>query len=919
MSVSIKFDGGQGYQKSAVSSVVDLFEGWDDSIAQQFRDEQVESLVDHSEALIQHTFVSNGWGVNEETLLANIHKIQARQHSNATGEDSPIIPLEMRYQPSPEPPRDFSIEMETGTGKTYVYIRTAIELYLKYGLSKFVIVVPSIAIREGVLSSLNMMKEHFKSIYEGLNYQAYQYSSRNLSVLRQFATSDQLQILVMNDAAFTGDLRIINRPQDNFGQRPPLDFITGVRPVVILDEPQKLKGAKQTEAISNLNALFRLRYSATLDGTDCLLYRLTPVDAYEMKLVKQIQVLSMTAEGANHEATVVIKKVTSRAGSITATALLNKNGISTNFTLKKDDDLEAKTGSPIYKGWIVEDIHAKTEDSPAYVEFQGHGHVVEGGHSGIDTDLWQKAQVTAAVEEHFATELRLRHLNLSGVIKKTKPLTLFFIDRVANYYPSDGKLRLWFEEAYEEVLQRSTYRNLREFMPRTKEVHLGYFAKTGDTPKDSSGNTADDAMAFEWIMRDKQALLSSENPVRFIFSHSALAEGWDNPNVFVICNLQEPGSEMRKRQQIGRGLRLPVMEDGERCRVEEANLLTVIASEDFQTFAAGLQNEIEKETGVVFNGIRDARTRVELELKPNFENLPGFTELWKSISPKTRYSLEFTTEDIISEAILRLQDLGREFPIVAPRIVKTKAQVDLNSAGVQRKGFSGQEPVELATLSVQHFDVLADLSKSLPVSRSTIYEVIEKSGRENDLRINAGTFIEQVKKAIRGALAHTLSSANGIHYYKIGDAPNAAWSAEFFRSQEPPPSAYEANLVTVNKSIYKQIPVDSQIEREFAMAIDERDDVILFIKLPSWYKIATPVGYYNPDWGIVKQDAAGDKSLYLVRETKGTTNVDELFREAEQWKVTFGRRHFEALGVSYGLAKTGSDIDSEKGFTPVPS
>ena len=904
MSVEIKFDSNQAFQEEAIASVVDLFVG---------ANEGTFAVVDEGSesALFEQLLFSNRLDISREQLISNLEKVQRRKRVKSTGEVSDVIPSDLVAKIEPEEwPIDFSIEMETGTGKTYVYIRTAIELYLKYGISKFVIVVPTIAIREGVISTLGLTREHFKEMYSGIQYDSYVYDSKNVNRLRQFATSSHLQILIINIAAFNKDDNIIHKKVDALGGKAPIDFIKAVKPVIIIDEPQKLSSELAKDSIRDLNPLLRLRYSATHKELHHLVYRLSPLDAYELRLVKRIDVLSMKADLNLNVPYLELRKITSTSGSVTATLGLSKNGSIKQFTVSRNSDIELIVGSKIYEGWIVEDILAQTEYEPAKIEFSNGRILRVGSNTGIDSDLRQRAQIRSTIQDHFDTELLLKQMCDLGEIYPTKPLTLFFIDRVANYADEESKFRVWFEEEYESVSKIRKYRNLE--MPQAKDAHSGYFASTKQGLKDSKegkGNREDEE-AYDLIMRSKQKLLSFDVPVRFIFSHSALSEGWDNPNVFTICNLQDSQSDVRRRQQIGRGLRLPVMANGERCRVEEVNHLTIVATESFEEFAASLQKELRDENGIEFEGIiRNKRERVDLIPKDEFWDIPGFEDLWKRISLRTRYSLNFTTDSLVDEAVRRLKNCE---PILEIKFNVSKHMIGEISKekGIVQSRVSVKAAKSLG-IEIRFPDVLGELSSVTPLSRSTISRVILESGRLEEARKNPIQFIDQVKTSLFGALAATLKDHDGIQYQPLkGESDDAKWSMEFFKSRVS--KAYESSLEKVTKSIYDYIPVDSEIERQFARGLEAREDVDLFIKLPGWFKIDTPVGGYNPDWAIVRRDEENVKSVYLVRETKGTTNLDELFREAEVWKVVFGGEHFKAIGVDYKMVKQASDLDKDE-------
>jgi type III restriction enzyme len=910
MTVKIKFEAGLDYQIEAIDSVCSLLGGWNRNLAKAT--DSLELADENALFEVSHTLFGNEWGIDDADLLANAKQVQSRTRMNDVGERIEIVPVDshLKSNVAGESLRDFSIEMETGTGKTYVYLRTAVELNLKYGLAKFVIVVPSVAIREGVVASLNLMKQHFRDIYAGVQYDSYVYDSKNVNRLRQFAIAKHLQILVMNIQAFNKDSNVIMREADGLQGMKPIDFITSVKPIVIMDEPQKLDGPMQKLAIEGLNPLFRLRYSATHKDAHCMLYKLGPVDAYERKLVKRIEVLSMSAEEDLNTAFVHLLKVNVSSGAPTATVILNTHDSRVQKTIRKDDNLADVTGMRVYEGWLVEDIQVATDSQTAIVQF-GNGRTLEANeNTDVEKGWWQHAQIKAAITSHLETELRLKHAAQIGEIRPIKPLTL--IDQVANYDPDDGQFKVWFDDLWEEVLRENRrFRNLD--LPTTgAEVRAGYFATTKGKAKDTNGDSADDAAAYDLIMRNKEQLLSPEEPVRFIFSHSALSEGWDNPNVFTICNMQDGKSVMRRRQQIGRGLRLPVMSNGERNRNHTYNILTIIASESFEKYASALQKEIEDETGESFAGkIQPARKRKALQLKDDYRTIPGFGELWEKIAAKTRYQLQFNSEDLIDEAAKRLSDLGRTEPIRVPRIIVKRVDLDMASGKNIEAGKSGQEKYLDYARKQKMPDILGELQQIVPISRSSTVKIIEKSGRKDEARINPAKFVQQVRRSIQHALAHTLVDHQGIKYQRI-TGKDSEYSVEIFDGRLV--EAYEDNLVPVSKSIYDYVICDSNVEREFAKDLEQRPDIELFIKLPDWFKIDTPIGGYNPDWAIVRKLDNGEKKVYLVRETKGTTDVDALRFEGERWKIEFGRKHFTAIEVDYKITSKANQLDADIPF-----
>lgn len=894
MTVSIKFDADQAFQRNAIDSVVELFAG-------QNGVEQGLTLAGFDDGnkleSFQELVFGNSLDLDPDTVQASLRRVQDRQVVFADGTSRPMVPAEARLDVQPGVmPFHYSVEMETGTGKTYVYIRTIVELHLKYGFRKFVIVVPSVAIREGVLNSLVQLKQHIRDIYDGLQYDHHVYDSNALTRVRQFATASHLQIMVVNIAAMTGDKesRIIHRPTDELNGYAPINFLQACRPIVIMDEPQSLDGPSQVKALETLNPLFRVGYSATPPLGSHLVYQLTPVDAYNLRLVKRVGVLSLVKDVDVNEAFVEVNKITATAASVTATAMIHKATAQgtrpVRVTLHKDDDLfELSGGRDIYRGWVVEDILANLGD----VQFQNGQTVSLGASSSATDEQQQRLLLRHAVEAHFEKELQLVQQHRRQVIsERIKPLTLFFIEKVDDYALAGSKLRTWFEEEYARVRALGKFRALQ--MPNVDEVHDGYFAvDRKGVAKEAKADSKDAADAFERIMRRKQDLLGFDEPLRFVFSHSALAEGWDNPNVFTICNLQDGKSTMRKRQQVGRGLRLPVMAaNGERCHVDEINVLTVIAKESFASFAGALQKEIEAETGDKFTGrIIDMRKKHELKLIEKALDSPEFKALWEQISPRTSYRMDFSTKAVVAEALQRIAAM--------PAIESVKFRM---TEGVIRMGSDGLSIVsasdrgEIAAEGVRRVpDVVGELCRRLPISRATIVRILRECGRLDEVEINPAVFIDQVAEEIRKSV-YSLAT-KGIVYRKTGEV----WPAELVKDRHQSVTV-APRVVAVKNSISDHIVCDSEVEQVFAQFLDTQADVPLFVKLPEWFKVSTPLGNYNPDWAFVR-DNDGESRVYLVRETKGTNDIDKLQWESEGWKIRFGEAHFEAIGVDYAFGK----------------
>ena len=503
--------------------------------------------------------------------------------------------------------KQYSIEMETGTGKTYVYTKTMLELNKRYGFTKFIIVVPSIAIREGVYKSLQVTEEHFKNLYDSVPYRYFIYNSSKLSDVRTFATSNNIEIMIINIDAFKKAENIINQEQDKLNGETAMRYIQDTNPIVIIDEPQSVDNTpKAKEAIQSLNPLCVLRYSATHREKINLLYRLTPVDAYQMGLVKQICVSSNSVANDFNKPYIYLKSVSNQNG-FTAKIEMDIQGKDgkverTTKTVKAGDDLYVLSGKrDLYQDYVIEGIDC-TKGFEC-IEFSNSDTVQLGKAIGsIDENIMKKAQIYRTVEAHLDKELRYYE-------KGIKVLSLFFIDEVKKYRTETGDKGIYaqmFEECYNELINKSKYAELKDrFNPDVEKAHNGYFSqdKKG-IYKNTKGDTQADDDTYNTIMKDKEYLLSFDCPMRFIFSHSALKEGWDNPNVFQVCTLIEQKSTFTCRQKVGRGLRLCVNQDGERIEDRNINILHVMANESFSEFAETLQKEIEQETGLKFGTLQ---------------------------------------------------------------------------------------------------------------------------------------------------------------------------------------------------------------------------------------------------------------------------------------------------------------------------
>lgn len=513
---------------------------------------------------------------------------------------------------------DFTVEMETGTGKTYVYLRTIFELNKRYGFTKFVVVVPSVAIKEGVYKTLQITEDHFKGLYGGVPFEYFLYDSNKLGQVRNFATSANIQIMVVTVGAINKkDVNNLYKDSEKTGGEKPIELIKATRPVVIVDEPQSvdggLTGAGKT-ALDAMSPLCTLRYSATHVDKHHMVYRLDAVDAYERKLVKQIEVASATVEDAYNKPYVRLLAVGNKRGLITATVELDVavgNGVRRQEVVVQDgDDLEQTTRRAVYADFLVGELNTAKGEEFLELRYPGGERYLSVGeaHGDVDPLAVQREMIRRTIKEHLDKEKRLRPIGI-------KVLSLFFIDSVEKYRQYDaegnaikGPYAQIFEEEYRRAARLPAYQSLFgevDLKHAAEAVHNGYFSidKKGSWTNTADNNQAgreNAERAYNLIMKEKEELLSFDTPLKFIFSHSALKEGWDNPNVFQICTLRDIQTERERRQTIGRGLRLCVNQHGERVRGFDVNTLTVIATENYEQFAENLQKEIEADTGIRF-------------------------------------------------------------------------------------------------------------------------------------------------------------------------------------------------------------------------------------------------------------------------------------------------------------------------------
>lgn len=864
------------YQEEAIDAVVGIFDTGrnlargieDDFILQSQNDTQI---------------ISNNLELEANRIIENIKHIQIEnnicERDEKTQEITKYIIDEQNFQ-------DITVEMETGTGKTYVYLRTIFELKQKYNLKKFIILVPSVAIREGVLKSISQMREHFYDLYK-INFKGFAYDSNKLNEVKEFVVSNNLIIMIMTVDSFNKDTNVMRQSPDRFNGNRPLDLVAKTNPVIIMDEPQNMESDLAKEAIKDLKPLIKLRYSATHKDLYNPVYRLTPIEAYKNSLVKQIEVYGIKEENSNDLLlkVVEINKGRTKSEQPKANILLSVRNKDKTYTdkelsIKMGDNLEKKTNNESYKDLRVLNINVKE----ARVELSnGRFYGVEEISQNI-TEIF-RVQIRETIKLHLDKQKKLKSENI-------KVLSLFFIDKVDNYIHKDSLIRKIFNEEFAKL--KVNYEDFKDLDGEV--VQKGYFAKRkikgGEEYKDSTtGSSKDDKEAYDLIMKDKERLLSFKEKVSFIFSHSALKEGWDNPNIFQICTLRETKSVMKKRQEVGRGLRLPVNQDGVRIYDKKINILTIVPNESYREFCATYQAEMN-EAGYKVKEPANSRNRVTAKLNKNFDS-EIFKELWQKISQKTRYVLEINTENLIKNVVQKINELNLNSPmiIIETGVIYFSSQ---NNLEVVNTGNSLGETIKY-TVKINNF--LERISKETELTKDTIYKILSKVENLNIILENYEDYIRNIILIILDEKNNILLE-EGLKYTPIDDY------YEVKILYEDLVEIYEKSSLEVKNSVADHINYDSDGERKFAENLDNDPRVRIFTKLPSGFVVETPFGKYNPDWALVLE-VNDETKLYLVRETKFYDNkkLEEVLKKSELNKIESAKKHFESIKVNYKVVK----------------
>ena len=867
------------YQETAIKSVIDVFDGND------------KNSFDNA---CKDGIRSNICSLSTEQLTENIKSVLVEN-----GVDEEVAKLTSE--------QELTIEMETGTGKTLVYVKSIYELFKQYGFTKFIILVPSVAIRQGVLSTLSTFEKQLEEIY-GFTPKSFEYSSKKLNKVTNFIEEQHPQIMVMTLASFNSEDKILNQAkrEDLFANIPFIEAIGRTNPIIIMDEPQEgMDTTNSINQIAKLNPLFKIRYSATHKVSKNKLYRLTPYDSYKQGLVKKIEVLTVTEK--NDEATLKLELSETKNGKnpiqakIKAWHQLASGKIEFKNTkwLKDGDNLGEVTKNPSYLKYTIDRIKKSLKTQKWSVSFTNGTEIFENHASGNIQSIWN-LQIEWLIIRHFTKKQKLQE-------KGIKCLSLIFIDKVANYVSDEPIIKNLFIEKYKE-LYPEFHDNKQPTAEHIENIQGSYFAKTGKNEfTDNANSMRKNAAIFDAILKDKQGLLSYgdsvANNIEFIFSHSALGVGWDNPNIFNIATLSNSFSEIKKRQEIGRGLRICVNTDGQRVYDklnvsddERINQLTVIPNESYETFVTQYQEEIKEMYGTSDAGAGmththkgEKKNEVHFKRNTNESINKAFKRFWDALAKKTNYTVGFNEQALIDRCkeslnAIKIADYVAE--------VNSRSIDSITEEGLKDE-FGGTESYKLKA----HFtalDLVEEISENTALSYNTTFDIIKDINYENFAK-NPPQFIHQATALIKNIeLSEML---RGLDYHLTDEVFPFDFN-DFVKQVDD--NKYRD---TPNKGFYNRMLVDSYVESLFALATDNDDEVICFMKLPAYYKIATPIGDYNPDFGIVMKRKSlryeKESEFYFVIETKGTNDINDkkALKESEVYKIECALKHFATLGV----------------------
>ena len=867
------------HQITAIQSVVDIFRGMERNTYDNAHNEDIHMNV---------------CSLSRQQIQDNIQSII---HENGVSDTQAFLVNE----------NDACIEMETGTGKTLTYLQTAYELFRQYGLSKFIVLVPSVPIRQGVIDTFENFKEQLSDKYD-VTPNVFVYDSSKISLLHDFITSDNLQIMVLTMASFNSENNILNQVdrEDMFNNLPHLESLAQTHPIILMDEPQEgMDTDNSKQWIAKLQPLFKLRYSATHAVKKNVLYQLTPAESYRLGLVKKLEVL--TVSESNDEATLKleISQVQSTATQVKVKLKLwklNKSKGRFEFKesglLKKDDNLADKSGNESYRDYTISRIYKSMTDRKWHVVFTNGAEIIEGSSSANKEQVWA-LQLEWLIRRHFENKNRLQPQGI-------KNLSLIFIDRVANYMsPERPIIKQLFEKKYRQVY--AEFNDGKQ--PADSDVLAAqgfYFAKTTQGEyTDKEDACRKNKEIFDEILHNKQRLLSFESPIEFIFSHSALGVGWDNPNVFGIATLNESYSENKKRQEIGRGLRICVNQSGERVydndetpEEEQINQLTIVPNETYETFARSYQQEYEEQFGAGANIPKPKHThkgkrlnRVTFKLKKDESFMSVFRRFWNVVARKTTYRIHMDEDELIRRSIESLNEIRINDYILEVQSMRITDISDLNNAE-----YYGSESYTGRARFNPH-DLVEEISEKTGLCYTSVLKIVAGISNQDQYIKNPPVFMEQAVFKIRQIQLDELVRC--IEYSPIGETYD--FDFKDFRKD-----GCENWVDTPNHDVWDKTLYDSILEKEFAKEADKitNTEVLCFLKFPSWYKIPTPIGNYEPDFGVVLHKRLlsspdEDKEYYFVVEIKGTNDINDTraLTPHEIGRIKCAVKHFKSLGI----------------------
>lgn len=867
------------HQITAIQSVADIFRGMERNTYDNAHNEDIHMNV---------------CSLSSQQILDNIQSII---HENGVSDTQAFLVNE----------NDACIEMETGTGKTLTYLQTAYELFRQYGLSKFIVLVPSVPIRQGVIDTFENFKEQLSDKYD-VTPDVFVYDSSKISLLHDFITSDNLQIMVLTMASFNSENNILNQVdrEDMFNNLPHLESLAQTHPIILMDEPQEgMDTDNSKQWIAKLQPLFKLRYSATHAVKKNVLYQLTPAESYRLGLVKKLEVL--TVSESNDEATLKleISQVQSTATQVKVKLKLwklNKSKGRFEFKesglLKKDDNLDDKSGNESYRDYTISRIYKSMTDRKWHVVFTNGSEIIEGSSSSNKEQVWA-LQLEWLIRRHFENRNRLRPQGI-------KNLSLIFIDRVANYMsPERPIIKQLFEQKYRQVY--AEFNDGKQ--PADSDVLAAqgfYFAKTTQGEyTDKEDACRKNKEIFDEILHNKQRLLSFESPIEFIFSHSALGVGWDNPNVFGIATLNESYSENKKRQEIGRGLRICVNQSGERVydsaetpEEEQINQLTIVPNETYETFARSYQQEYEEQYGIGGNIPKPKHThkgkrlnRVTFKLKRDKTFMSVFRRFWNVVAQKTVYRIHMDEDELIRRSIESLNEIRINDYILEVQSMRITDISNLNNAE-----YYGSESYAGRARFNPH-DLVEEISEKTGLCYTSVLKIVAGINNQGQYIKNPPVFMEQAVFKIRQVQLDELVRC--IEYTPTGNIYE-------FKFDDFSKDGCEDWIATPNHGVWDKSLYDSLYEKEFAKEADKitNTEVLCFLKFPSWYKIPTPIGNYEPDFGVVLHKRLlsspnEDKEYYFVVEIKGTDDINDTraLTPHEIGRIKCAVKHFKSLGI----------------------